>query len=43
MWILDHPEEARNMGRAGKEHVRANFLMPRVLRDYLRLFSELTK
>ena len=43
MWILDHPEEARNMGRTGKEHVRANFLMPRVLRDYLRLFSELTK
>jgi trehalose synthase len=41
MWILDHPEEARGLGRAGKEHVRANFLMPRVLRDYLKLLTEL--
>ncbi|MCL6107163.1 MAG: glycosyltransferase [Actinobacteria bacterium] len=41
MWILDHPEESRAMGRAGKEHVRAHFLMPRLLRDYLRLFSEI--
>ena len=28
-------------GRAGKEHVRQHFLMPRYLRDYLRIFSEL--
>lgn len=41
MWILDHPEEAKAIGRAGKEHVRENFLTPRVLRDYLQLFSEL--
>ncbi len=43
MWILDHPEESRAMGRAGKEQVRAHFLMPRLLRDYLRLFSEIRK
>lgn len=41
MWVLDHPDEARAMGRAGKEHVRANFLMPRLLRDYLALLSRL--
>ncbi len=29
------------MGRAGKEHVRANYLTPRLLRDYLKLFTEL--
>ncbi len=41
MWLLDHPEEAREMGRAGKERVRANFLAPRLLRDYLKMFTEL--
>lgn len=40
-WILENPEEAKAMGRAGKEHVRANFLTPRLLRDYLRLFNDL--
>jgi trehalose synthase len=40
-WILDNPVEAKAMGRAGKEHVRANFLTPRLLRDYLRLFNDL--
>ncbi len=41
MWVLDNPDEAKAMGRAGKEHVRANFLIPRLLRDYLKLFAEL--
>ncbi|MFA5809526.1 MAG: glycosyltransferase [Thermoleophilia bacterium] len=41
MWMLDNPGEAKAMGRAGKEHVRANFLTPRLLRDYLKLFTEL--
>lgn len=40
-WILENPEDAKVMGRAGKEHVRANFLTPRLLRDYLRLFNDL--
>jgi trehalose synthase len=42
-WILENPDEAKVMGRAGKEHVRANFLTPRLLRDYLRLFNDLKK
>ena len=30
------------LGRRGKEHVRTHFLMPRYLRDYLRIFHEVT-
>ncbi len=37
--ILDDPERARLMARKGKEHVRANFLTPRLLRDWLALFN----
>lgn len=41
MQILDNPAEAKIMGRAGKEHVRANYLTPRLLRDYLKMFTQL--
>jgi len=30
-----------DMGRRAKEHVRRNFLTPRYLRDYLRIFNEM--
>ena len=39
--ILADPEAARRMALAGKEHVRAHFLMPRLLRDWLALFNRL--
>ena len=38
--ILEDPEAGRDLGRRGKEHVREHFLMPRYLRDYLRIFTE---
>ena len=38
--ILKDPEMGARLGRAGKEHVRKNFLTPRLLRDWLRIFSE---
>ncbi len=38
--ILQEPELGKRLGRAGKEHVRRNFLSPRLLRDWLRLFGE---
>lgn len=38
--LVRHPEEARQMGAAGRESVRQRFLMPRLLLDYLRLFEE---
>jgi trehalose synthase len=39
--ILRQPELGMRLGRTGKEHVRVNFLMPRLLRDWLRIFGGL--
>jgi trehalose synthase len=39
--ILEDPELGRRLARAGKEHTRANFLTPRLLRDWLKLFGTL--
>jgi trehalose synthase len=40
MEILEDPGLGRSLGLRGKEHVRANFLTPRYLRDYLKIFHE---
>jgi trehalose synthase len=37
--ILKEPDLGKRLGRAGKEHVRKRFLTPRLLRDWLRIFS----
>jgi trehalose synthase len=37
--ILGDPIAARERGLSGKEHVRRNFLTPRLLRDWLTLFT----
>jgi trehalose synthase len=39
--ILEDPELAKSLARAGKKHTREHFLTPRLLRDWLRLFSDL--
>jgi trehalose synthase len=39
--ILREPELGKQLGRAGKEHVRQHFLTPRLLRDWLRIFNDL--
>ena len=39
--ILADPAAARLRALAGKEHVRRNFLTPRLLRDWLSLFNRL--
>jgi trehalose synthase len=39
--ILDDPAGARERALRGKEHVRRNFLTPRLLRDWLALFNRL--
>ena len=39
--ILEDPELAKRIGRAGKEHAREHFLTPRLLRDWLELIAEL--
>jgi len=38
--ILNEPDLGKQLGRTGKEHVRRNFLTPRLLRDWLRIFKE---
>lgn len=35
--LLTHEEERMALGEAGREHVRLNFLLPRLLRDELKL------
>jgi trehalose synthase len=37
--ILREPELAKQLGRAGKEHVRRHFLTPRLLLDWLKIFD----
>jgi trehalose synthase len=39
--FLREPELGKQLGRAGKEHVRTHFLTPRLLRDWLRIFKDL--
>jgi trehalose synthase len=39
--VLRDPELAKQLGRTGKEHAREHFLTPRLLRDWLDLFTEL--
>lgn len=39
--LLQDKEFAHQMGRVGKEHVRSNYLTPRLLRDDLLLFAKL--
>jgi trehalose synthase len=39
--ILRDPGLGKQLGREGKEHARREFLTPRLLRDWLRLFDDL--
>ncbi len=38
--IIENPKLAKKLGRNGQKKVRENFLMPRLARDYLKLFKE---
>jgi trehalose synthase len=39
--LLSHPELASELGRSGRAHVRESFLLPRLLRDELRLLASI--
>jgi len=39
--ILRDEELAVKLGRAGKEHARQHFLTPRLLRDWLNIFTDI--
>jgi trehalose synthase len=41
--LLRHPEDARRIAEAGHEVVRRRFLIPRLLRDELRMIRELVE
>ncbi len=41
LYLLQNPKRAKEMGAKAREHVRARFLSPRHLEDYLRLFLSL--
>ena len=41
MYLLDHPEEAADFGREGRKRVAEEFLLPRLIRDELRLIKSL--
>lgn len=41
--ILKDPVLGKQLGRAGKEHVRKHFLTPRLLRDWLTIFDRLQR
>jgi trehalose synthase len=38
LYLLKNPEEAKEMGMNGKEHVKLNFLITKHLKEYLKLF-----
>jgi trehalose synthase len=41
LYLLKHPAEAKQMGKAGKQHVLENFLITRDLEDHLKVFNSL--
>lgn len=43
IYLLNHPKEAKEIGKNGREHIRNNFLITRHLLDYIRLFKDLKK
>ncbi|HEY8504145.1 MAG TPA: glycosyltransferase [Gemmataceae bacterium] len=43
LYLLENPEAAAAFGRAGKEKVSRDFLLPRLIRDELRLLRELLR
>ncbi len=41
VYLLEHPELAEELGSEGREHIRRNFLMPRLVSDELTLIKSL--
>jgi trehalose synthase len=41
LYLLENPQARIEFGKAGREHVQREFLLPRLVRDELRLFKEL--
>lgn len=41
--LLDHPDDACEFGRAGREHVRQRFLLPHLVRNELQLIRQVVE
>ena len=41
IYLMKNPERANEIGKKGKERVRRNFLITRLLLDHLKLYDEL--
>ena len=41
-YLLVHPKERVRIGKAAKESVRKNFLLPRLVLDHLKIYNEIT-
>lgn len=40
--LIQNPNKAKAMGKFGREHIRKNFLLPRLIRDELQLMVDLS-
>lgn len=40
LYLLEHPDEAREFGRAGREHIGRHFLLPHLVRSEMRLIQQ---
>ena len=43
LYLLRNPEKAEEMGKRGREHVLRNFLITKHLKEYLNLFTQLSR
>lgn len=40
VWLVEHPDEARHIGRRGHQTVHKHFLLPRLVADHLCLYAD---
>jgi len=43
VYLLENPEKAREIGNAGREHIKGNFLTPHLIKDELSLIKSLVR
>lgn len=43
VYLLEHPDIAEKIAENGREYVRKNFLLPRLLRDNLKIYASLVR
>ena len=43
VYLLENPEKAREIGTAGREHIKGNFLTPHLIKDELSLIKSLVR